>query len=315
MRYMIKGVLILAGIIMIALFISACTPNRALTRDSRKDRGRVEDKRHADEFSYDDHGRDLHDSYDQDDGIRIKEGRENSDSNDDRYTRRYDREDDDGLTIKENIRSSEKERFYQTGIASWYGREFQGRLTASGERFNMNEMTAAHKRLPFGTVVSVKNLDNGKVIRVRINDRGPYRDGRIIDLSYKAARRLDILRRGKAKVGIRILRKGDDDRYTRKRSRHDEVEPVSGDDLEKGDDYRESDRDLMSDSKSIGEYSIQAGAFYSRRNAVKLRKTIAKLFDNPIIVIRDGDFYKVKVEGIKNRREARRYKRFVKHYY
>ena len=65
--------------------------------------------------------------------------------------------------------------FFQTGLASWYGREFNGKATASGERFDMNDSTAAHKTLPFGTIVEVTNLENGKSTRVKINDRGPYR--------------------------------------------------------------------------------------------------------------------------------------------
>ena len=68
-----------------------------------------------------------------------------------------------------------KDDYYQKGIASWYGREFHGKSTASGEKFNMNELTAALKTLPFGSIVEVKNFDNGKTVRLKINDRGPYR--------------------------------------------------------------------------------------------------------------------------------------------
>jgi rare lipoprotein A len=79
---------------------------------------------------------------------------------------------------------------YQVGIASWYGKQFHGRTTASGEDFDMFELTAAHRRLPLGTYVKVTNLRNGKWIIVRVNDRGPYVNGRIMDLSYGAARML-----------------------------------------------------------------------------------------------------------------------------
>jgi rare lipoprotein A len=79
---------------------------------------------------------------------------------------------------------------YQIGNASWYGKQFHGRTTASGEDFDMFELTAAHRRLPLGTFVKVTNLRNGKWIVVRVNDRGPYVSNRIMDLSYSAARML-----------------------------------------------------------------------------------------------------------------------------
>lgn len=80
---------------------------------------------------------------------------------------------------------------YQVGTASWYGKQFHGRTTASGEDFDMFELTAAHRRLPLGTYVKVTNLRNGKWVIVRVNDRGPYVGNRIMDLSYSAARMLN----------------------------------------------------------------------------------------------------------------------------
>ncbi|MCK5153252.1 MAG: septal ring lytic transglycosylase RlpA family protein [Spirochaetales bacterium] len=91
------------------------------------------------------------------------------------------------------------------GEASWYGGKFQGRLTANGERFDTNMLTAAHKTLPFNTIVEVKNLENDKIVHVRINDRGPFVEGRIIDLSRAAASRLNMVGAGVAKVEIRII--------------------------------------------------------------------------------------------------------------
>jgi rare lipoprotein A len=95
-------------------------------------------------------------------------------------------------------------RSEQVGIASYYGREHDGRRTASGEVFDMNGMTAAHRTLPFGTRVRVTNLANGREVTVRINDRGPFRRGRILDLSYGAARKLGIVGRGVAKVRVAV---------------------------------------------------------------------------------------------------------------
>jgi len=93
-------------------------------------------------------------------------------------------------------------RLHERGGASYYADKFKGRRTASGEKFRQYKLTAAHKTLPFGTKVRVKNLNNGRTVKVRINDRGPFVSGRIIDLSKKAARRLGIVQAGVANVEI-----------------------------------------------------------------------------------------------------------------
>ncbi|MGA2297323.1 MAG: septal ring lytic transglycosylase RlpA family protein [FCB group bacterium] len=91
------------------------------------------------------------------------------------------------------------------GKASYYADEFNGRQTSSGEIFDMNDFTAAHKTLPFGTIVEVKNLLNGKTVTVKINDRGPFVADRIIDLSKAAAMQIDLIRTGTADVELRII--------------------------------------------------------------------------------------------------------------
>ena len=100
--------------------------------------------------------------------------------------------------------------FRQRGIASYYGPGFHGRLTANGETFDMNAMTCAHLTLPFGTVLHVTNLDNGMEIVVRVNDRGPYVGGRIIDLSQGAAEDLGMIESGTAEVMLRAMGSEDD---------------------------------------------------------------------------------------------------------
>jgi rare lipoprotein A len=95
--------------------------------------------------------------------------------------------------------------YYQVGVASWYGPGFQGKPTANGELYDMYSFTAAHKTLPFGTVVKVVDLETGRSVVVRINDRGPFVPGRIIDLSYAAAEALGMVEKGTAKVGLVIL--------------------------------------------------------------------------------------------------------------
>ena len=95
--------------------------------------------------------------------------------------------------------------YHAVGLASYYGRKFHGRRTASGEHYNMQALTAAHRTLAFGSRVEVTNLKNGRKVRVRINDRGPFIKGRIIDLSYAAAKQIGMLSRGVARVKIQAL--------------------------------------------------------------------------------------------------------------
>ncbi|WP_127142592.1 septal ring lytic transglycosylase RlpA family protein [Pelagibacterium montanilacus] len=92
-----------------------------------------------------------------------------------------------------------------SGVASWYGGKFHGRTTANGETYNMHAMTAAHKTLPFGTQVVVTNQNNGRSVVVRINDRGPYAGGRIIDLSREAANQIGMINAGTASVKVEVL--------------------------------------------------------------------------------------------------------------
>lgn len=92
------------------------------------------------------------------------------------------------------------------GLASWYGQQHQGRPTASGEAFDMNKLTAAHRTLPFGTRLRVTNVENGKTVVVRVNDRGPHVSGRVLDLSYRAAQTLGMTDAGVARVEVVVLR-------------------------------------------------------------------------------------------------------------
>jgi rare lipoprotein A len=101
----------------------------------------------------------------------------------------------------------------QIGIASYYGKKFHKKRTANGEIFNMYKVSAAHKSYPLGTKVRVTNLENGKSLKLVINDRGPFVSGRIIDLSYKAARKLGFVNQGTVKVRIDVLRLGDKKYY------------------------------------------------------------------------------------------------------
>jgi len=105
------------------------------------------------------------------------------------------------------------------GYASYYADKFHGRKTANGEIFDMYDYTAAHRNLTFGTVLLVTNLENGRKVKVRVNDRGPYVAGRILDLSLQAAKDIGLIKNGVAKVNIKILKLGINERLCRNYSR------------------------------------------------------------------------------------------------
>ncbi|VAX19417.1 Septum-associated rare lipoprotein A [hydrothermal vent metagenome] len=138
--------------------------------------------------------------------------------------------------------------YRKTGIASWYGKKFHGKATASGEIYNMRAVTAAHKTLPLQTMVEVTRLDTGKKIVVRINDRGPFVANRIIDLSYAAAQKLGMANRGTARVRVVALAKG--------RPGKRNAPPVIA---EPAPDF------------SHGRFWVQVGAFGLSENAERLR--------------------------------------------
>lgn len=94
------------------------------------------------------------------------------------------------------------------GVVSFYGQDFQGKTTSNGETFDLHALTAAHRTFPFGTKVRVTNLDNGKSVVVRVNDRGPFIEGRIMDLSMGAAQSIDLLKAGTAKARLEVLEWG-----------------------------------------------------------------------------------------------------------
>lgn len=176
--------------------------------------------------------------------------------------------------------------FVQYGKASWYGEKFHGRPTSSGEVFDMHRKSAAHKTLPLGTYVSVLNLSNKKQSVVRINDRGPFVKGRIIDLSYAAAREIDLVRSGLTDVKIVALGK----EIGRLKTASGPRPVVELADLERG------------------EFTIQVGAFQDKENALRLADRLKVVFDYVhIAVYMDEDqrtFYKVQVSRSKTLTQA-----------
>jgi rare lipoprotein A len=140
--------------------------------------------------------------------------------------------------------------YTETGMASWYGHPYDGRRAAGGEIYDMEQMTAAHRTLPFNTWVRVQNLENDRSVEVRINDRGPFVDGRIIDLSHAAARALQMIGPGTARVRLQVMRS-----------------PAPA---------------------AEGLFAVQVGAFQDRRNAERIRQRMESRYGVARVVLRDG---------------------------
>ncbi len=157
----------------------------------------------------------------------------------------------------------------QTGIASWYGPEFHGKSTSSKEIYDMHDLTAAHSTLPLGTYVMVTNLTNGRSVAVRINDRGPFVKDRVIDLSYAAAKALDMIGPGTAQVRIEVLKN-------------------------------------ISPPASSQKFSVQVGSFVLKENALALKKELKKNFADVYIAAFETTqqiYYRVRIKA-KTRRAA-----------
>lgn len=179
----------------------------------------------------------------------------------------------------------------ERGIASWYGGEFHGRRTASGEVFDTHELTAAHRTLPFGTVVEVHNLDNDRRVRVRINDRGPFIRGRVIDLSYAAARELGVVGPGTARVELLVVAEpGGADPVEVAANRLYTVQVGAFLDAVRAEAVA---RELAAaypetEVRSDGTWSrVQVGSFTGRRAAERLRRELARLGFTALVVRRD----------------------------
>lgn len=153
--------------------------------------------------------------------------------------------------IKAHTTPARQPQTAESGLASWYGHPYHGRASASGEIYDMEQLTAAHRTLPFGTRVRVVNLINSKTVDVRINDRGPFVDGRIIDLSHAAAKAIDMIGPGTARVRIDIV-----------------AAPAN---------------------PTPGFYAVQVGAFRIRDNAERMRQKMETRYGACRLVLRAGE--------------------------
>lgn len=159
------------------------------------------------------------------------------------------------------------EIYRETGVSSWYGKDFHGRKTANGETYDMYGLSAAHRTLPLGASIRVTNLDNYKTVKVKVNDRGPFARNRVLDLSYGAAKELGFVAQGTTRVRIET------------------VEPI----------------------RDSAQFTVQAGAFVEEGNAKQLKQRLSRRFDSVSIVSSEsnvGKFYRVRVGSYSSEEKA-----------
>ena len=214
------------------------------------------------------------------------------------------------------------------GIASWYGPDFHAKKTSNGEIYNMYAMTAAHKTLPMNTVVRVDNLDNGRSTIVRINDRGPFVAGRIIDLSNKAAHEIDMVRKGTAKVKVTVLGYNGliDDKNApsvnsiEQKPEVEKIEVIEDDVVATNINTNigmvsapittsKSSSKESSKSSSGGKFSIQVGAFSLQAGALKtVDEYKAKFPSKKIEYVENGGIYRVYIRGFSSYDDGQNFK-------
>jgi len=174
------------------------------------------------------------------------------------------------------------EGYREKGIASWYGTKFHGRRTSSGEIYDMYEMTAAHKTLPLPSYVEVTNLENGRKVIVKVNDRGPFHDNRLIDLSYSAATKLGIVSKGTGLVEVRVITPGKLQKTVIAPTT--EAEPVK--------------------SNSSALMFLQVGAFSSRSRAEQVKYRLQQDIKDKVMIepfeVATGTLYRVRVGPLAN---------------
>lgn len=173
-----------------------------------------------------------------------------------------------------------QKNYSKTGMASYYADKFEGRKTASGEIYKRSKLTAAHRSLPFGTKLKVTNIKNGKSVIVRVNDRGPFVKGRIIDLSKKAASEIGLIKMGVAKVKVEQVGS---------KINNDVKGHASSNAVKQNDNkyYK-----IAVSSKSISGYGVQIGSFSMMENLIQTTNSIGRLIS--------GDFF-VKISKIKGK--------------
>lgn len=212
----------------------------------------------------------------------------------------------------------------EIGIASWYGKDFDGRPTASGEIFDSRKLTAAHRNFPLGSIVSVKNLENNKEVVLKINDRGPYVKTRIIDVSEYAAEVLGFKQKGLAKVQVKLLQRGD----LKEKGEGATAAFFNRAIADSGSSpieqiYEEKKQKILKNViniKDFKHYSVQIGSFTDLKNIIRVKEEIEQKLPYPITIVQKENDYQIRVgrfserypaEVLRQKLEEEGYKGFV----
>lgn len=200
-----------------------------------------------------------------------------------------------------------------TGIASWYGPNFHAKKTSNGETYDMYDLTAAHKTLPMNTVVRVDNLQNGKSVVVRVNDRGPFVDGRIIDLSNTAAHQIDMVKHGTARVKIKVLGYNGEIQNYNAPVQHAYKEVVKPKEvvqvIQPVAPIKIEETTIVNDN-----YNLQVGAFSKLDGAIKTKSKYENMLNNQYkvdvvkVVSNNRYLHKVLIKGFNSRNQAQMFK-------
>lgn len=223
--------------------------------------------------------------------------------------------------------------YKDSATASYYGKDFHGKKTSNGEVFDMNELTCAHKSLPFDTILRVTNLSNGKTVKVRVNDRGPFVVGREIDLSTAAAKKLDMLKTGTTKVKIEIITMGPDTALSRqtaarakeimakkegsstssssKKKSTSTSKKKTSETTKKESEVNKGDASDNSDKSDNGDdgnkavqpvyWDVQIGAFKTKENARKRAKELSEAGFKNIVIQKTGEIYRVAIKEVEGK--------------
>jgi len=202
--------------------------------------------------------------------------------------------------------------YTETGVASWYGPNFHGKMTANGEIFDQNELTAAHRTLQMPALVRVTNLENGRSLVVRVNDRGPFSHGRVIDLSKRAAELLDFKKKGTAKVRLDLLteesiqvaqmaKNGQSTKGMEIAANENRLRPMTVTETIVGDSIQKRESVL-----SAGNVYVQAGSFSSKENAVNLAKSLSVVDQANVetVMVRGAPLHRVRMGPFSDRQQA-----------
>jgi len=228
------------------------------------------------------------------------------------------------VVVLDQQNTSQQTADEEIGIASWYGKDFDGRPTASGEIFDSRKLTAAHRNFPLGSIVIVKNLENNKEVVLKINDRGPYVKNRIIDVSEYAAEVLGFKQKGLAKVQVKLLQRGD----LKEKGEGATAAFFNRAIADSGSSpieqiYKEKKQKILKNViniKDFKHYSVQIGSFTDLKNIIRVKEEIEQKLPYPITIVKKENDYQIRVgrfserypaEVLRQKLEEEGYKGFV----